>query len=158
MWVPDEGHEAMRDLVRVRTAAVVALRMHRQQVNASMHKHGRAYPRKKAWAQRYLRWLQEQRFDHPAHQIALQEMVEAVRIVKERVERLECVIEEFISTWSLAPMVRALQALRGVDLIVAMTFVTEVGDVRRFESPRQLMGLSRPLSRRAIDRRHSSTR
>jgi len=33
---------------------------------------------------RYLRWLQEQHFDHPAHQIALQEMVEAVRTARER--------------------------------------------------------------------------
>ncbi len=89
---------------------------------------------------RYLRWLQEQQFDHPAHQIALKEMVEAVRVSKDRVERLEKVIEEFVPNWSLAPIVRALQTLRGVDLIVAVTFSTEVGDVTRFESPRQLMG------------------
>jgi transposase len=89
---------------------------------------------------RYLRWLQEQPFDHPVHQIALQEMVEAVRISKERVERLEHVIEEFVPAWSLAPVVRALQTLRGVELIVAVTFVTEIGDVQRFESPHQLIG------------------
>ena len=88
---------------------------------------------------RYLRWLQEQKFDHPAHQIALQEMVEAVRISGERVKRLVVAIEEFVPNWSLAPVVRALQALRGVDLIVAVTFATEIGDLRRFENPRQLM-------------------
>ncbi|MCA0029139.1 MULTISPECIES: IS110 family transposase [unclassified Mesorhizobium] len=140
VWVPDEDHEAMRDLVRARAAAVETLRVHRQQVSAFMLKHGRAYPRTKNWTMRYLRWLQEQRFDYPAHQIALQEMVEAVRVSKERVERLDRVIEEFIPNWSLAPIVRALQTLRGVDLIVAVTFATEVGDVSRFESPRQLMG------------------
>lgn len=104
--VPDEGHEAMRDFVRARAAAVQALRIHRQQVGAFMLKQG----------------------------------VEAVRIAKECVERLEKNIEEFLPAWSRAPVVRALQALRGVDLIVAVTFVTEVGDGRRFESPRQLMG------------------
>jgi len=140
VWVPDEGHEAMRDLVRPRSAAVETLRVHRQQTSAFMLKHGRIYPRKKRWAMRYLHWLQEQQFDHPAHQIALQEMVEAVRVSKERVERLEKVIGEFVPNWSLAPVVRALQTLRGVDLIVAVTFATEVGDVTRFESPRQLMG------------------
>ncbi len=102
--------------------------------------HRRIYPRKRGWTMRYLRWLQEQPFDHPAHQIALQEMVEAVRVSKERDERLERVIEEFVPVWSLAPIVRALQTLRGVDLIVAVTFATEVGDVHRFESQRQLMG------------------
>jgi transposase len=88
----------------------------------------------------YLIWLQEQKFDHPAHQIALQEMVEAVRVSKERVRRLEAAIEEFLPRWSLAPVVQALQALRGVDLIVAVTFATEIGDLGRFENPRQLMG------------------
>ncbi|SDK65651.1 Transposase [Mesorhizobium muleiense] len=140
VWVPDEGHEAMRDLVRARAAAVETLRVHRQHVSAFMLKHGRIFPRKKGWTMRYLCWLQAQQFDHPAHQIALQEMVEAVRISKERAERLERVIEEFVPAWSLAPIVRALQTLRGVDLIVAVTFATEVGDVSRFESPRQLMG------------------
>lgn len=67
-------------------------------------------------------------------------MVEAVRISKGRVERLESAIEAFLPTWSLALVVRAIQALRGVDLIVAVTFVTEGGDPTRFESPRQLMG------------------
>jgi transposase len=140
VWVPDEGHEAMRDLVRARSAAVETLRVHRQQVSAFMLRHGRVFPRKTTWGARHLRWLQEQKFDHPAHQIALQEMVEAVRISKERVERLEAAIEEFIPEWSLAPIVRAFQALRGIDLIVAVTCATELGDLRRFESPRQLMG------------------
>ena len=82
-----------------------------------MLKHGRIYPRKKGWTMRYLRWLQEQQFGHPAHQIALQEMLEAVRVSKERVERLGAAIEEFIPKWSLAPVVRALQALRGVSTV-----------------------------------------
>lgn len=140
VWVPDEGHEAMRDLIRARGAAVETLRVHRQQVSAFMLKHGRVYPRKKGWTMRYLRWLQEQKFDHPAHQIALQEMVDAVRLSNERLDRLDQVIKEFVPRWSLAAVVQALQALRGVDLIVAATFVTEVGDLHRFESPRQLMG------------------
>lgn len=58
-----------------------------------MLKHGRTYPRKMGWTMRYLRWLQEQQFDHPAHQIAPQEMVEAVRVAWERVERRERMIE-----------------------------------------------------------------
>lgn len=113
VWVPYEGRKAMRDLVRARAAAVETLRVHRQQESAFMFRHGRLYLRKTSWTMRYLRWLQEQRFDHPAHHIALQEVVEAVRVSKKRVERLEQTIEEFVPAWSLAPLVRALQALRG---------------------------------------------
>src|SRR6202163_4047632 len=96
VWVPDRHHEAMRDLVRARAAAVETVRVHRQQVSGFMLKHGRIFPRKTTWGARHLRWLQEQSFDHPAHQIALQEMLEAVRTSKERVERLEAAIEEFL--------------------------------------------------------------
>jgi transposase len=156
VWVPDEDHEAIRDLVRARAAAVETLRVHKQQVSAFMLKHGRHFPRKATWGARYLRWLQEQKFAHPAHQIVLQEAVEAVRLAKERVERLERLIEALVPTWSLAPIVTALQALRGVNLIVAVTFVAEIGDLRRFESPRHLMaylGLV-PSERSRPARRH----
>lgn len=117
VWVSNEGYEAMRDLVRARSAAVETLRIHRHQVSAFILKRGRAYPRKEGWTMHYLCWLQEQQFDHPAHQIALQEMVEAVRVARDRVDRLEHTIEEFASAWSLEPLVRALQTLRGIDLV-----------------------------------------
>lgn len=139
VWVPDPGHEAIRDLVRARAAAVEDLRQHRQQVGAFLLRHGRHSPYKTAWGARHLCWLQQQTFDHPAHQIALQEGVEAVRLAKERMQRLETAIEEFLPQWSLAPLVEGLQALRGVSLIVAVTFVTEIGDLSRFDNPRQLM-------------------
>lgn len=140
VWAPDESREAMRDLVRARAAAVEALCVHRQQVSAFMLRHGRIFPRKTAWVARHLRRLQELKFDHPAHQIALQEMVEAVRISKERAERLEAAIKKFIPDWPLAPVVWAHQTLCGIDLIVAVACATELGDLSSFDNPRQLMG------------------
>jgi transposase len=127
-------------LVRAREAAVEDLRRKRQSVSALLLRHGRSYPGKTTWGARHARWLQEQSFGHPALQIVLQEMIEAVRHAKERLGRLEATIGEFVPGWSLAPVVEALQALRGVKLISAVTFVVEVGDVRRFDNPRQLMG------------------
>jgi transposase len=140
VWVPDPVHEAMRNLVRARTAAVETVRVHKQQVNAFMLRHGRTAPVRKAWGARFRRWLQQQKFEHPADQIVLQEYVEAVRLAEERLGRIEAAIVEFLPGWSLAPVVEGLMALRGVDLVVAVNFVVEVGDIRRFETPRQLMG------------------
>jgi transposase len=139
IWVPDATHEAMRDLVRARQSAVEDLRCKRQMISSLMLKHGRSYPGKKTWGARHQRWLQQQKFDHPGHQIALQEMVLAERHARERVDRLMTAIEELVPGWSLGGAVEALQSLRGVALIGAVTFMTEVGDVRRFEHPRQLM-------------------
>lgn len=140
VWTPDEGHEALRDLVRARETAVDDLRRKRQSVTALMLRQGRIYPGKTTWGARHARWLQQQRFDHPAHQIVLQEMVLGVRHAKERLDRIEAAIAEFAPLWSLAPIVTALQALRGINLISAVTFMVEIGDLSRFESPRQLMG------------------
>ena len=140
VWVPDTAHEAMRNLVRARAATVKDVGLKKRQVSAFLLRHSRIFPRKKNWGARYRGWLQTQSFDHVADQIVLQEGIEAVRVAEERLVRIERAIDEFLPSWSLAPLVEALQALRGVDLVTAVTFVVEVGDIRRFESPRQLMG------------------
>src|SRR3954468_7322757 len=108
--------------------------------SAFLLRHSRLFPRKKNWGARYRSWLETQSFEHPADQIVLQEGIESVRLAEERLARLDRAIGEFLPTWSLAPLVEALQALLGVDLVTAVTFVVEVGDIRRFESPRRLMG------------------
>jgi transposase len=139
IWVPNETHEAMRDLVRARESAAEDQRHKRQLISAFLLRHGRTYPRQRPWTMRYRRWLQAQQFDHPAHQVALQEMVQAERHAAERLARLTRHIEEFVPVWDLAPAVDALQSLRGVALIGAVTFMAEIGDVRRFETPTKLM-------------------
>jgi len=87
----------------------------------------------------YRRWLTTVRFAHPAQQIVLQDYIHAVQDAEARVDRLTQQIEELLPSWSMAPVVAALQAMRGVALIVAVTVVSEVGDFRRFANARQLM-------------------
>jgi transposase len=87
----------------------------------------------------YRRWLTTVRFDHPAQQIVLQDYIHAVEDAEARLARLEQQIEELLPSWSMAPVVEALQAMRGIALIVAVTVVAEVGDFSRFANPRQLM-------------------
>ena len=105
-----------------------------------MLRQGRVFPGKKTWGATHRHWLEKQRFEHPAHRLVLQEMLLAVRHAEERLERIEAAIAEFLPTWSLAPVVEALQALRGIGLVGAVTIMAEIGDLRRFDSPRQLMG------------------
>ena len=91
------------------------------------------------WTLAYKRWLTTVRFDHPAQQIVLQDYIHAVQDAEARRDRLTGQIEELLPSWSMAPVVVALQAMRGVALVVAVTVVAEVGDFRRFANPRQLM-------------------
>src|SRR3954466_10196853 len=122
--VPDTAHEAVRDLVRARAAAVKDVGLKKRQVGAFLLRHSRLFPRKKNWGARYRSWLETQSFEHPADRIVLQEGIESVRLAEERLARLDRAIGEFLPTWGLAPLVEALQALRGVDLVTAVTLST----------------------------------
>jgi transposase len=140
VWVPDDAHEAIRELVRSREVAVDDLRRKRQSISSLMLRHGRTYPGKTTWGARHRQWLQTQRFGHPAQQLVLQELILAAQHAVERLKRIEAAIAEFLPGWSLAPVVDALQALRGIRMVTAATIMVEIGDLRRFDSPRQLMG------------------
>jgi transposase len=140
VWVPDRQHEAMRDLVRAREAAVMDLRQKRQQISAFLLHQGRHYSAgKKTWTKSHLNWLSSQKLEYPEQRIAFEEMMLAMRQASERLERLEQAIAVAVPDWSLAELVTALMAMRGIDLIAAATFVAEIGDLSRFQSPRELM-------------------
>jgi transposase len=139
VWVPDPRHEAMRDLTRARGAAVEDLRAKRQQVSSFLLRRGLHYPGKKTWTKAHLSWLASQKLEHPEQRIAFEEMLLAVRQAQERIERLEQAICAAVPDWSLAEMVTALMAMRGIDLISATTLLAEIGDLSRFQAPRELM-------------------
>lgn len=139
VWVPDQVHEAMRDLTRARADACMQLMRCRQQLLSFLLRHGRTYGTGKHWTYRHRDWLGKQSFEQPAHRIVFQDYVEAVRTAQERQAQLVEQIETLLPEWSMAPLVTALRGLRGLDFISAVTFVAAVGDLSRFETPRQLM-------------------
>jgi transposase len=140
VWVADQGHEAMRDLTRARETAMLDLRTKRQQVSAFLLRQGRHYPEaKKTWTKAHMGWLASQKFDHPEQRLVFEEMMLAMRQAQERQVRLAQAIRDAVPEWSLAELVTALMAMRGMDLIAAATFLAEIGDLSRFASPSELM-------------------
>ena len=139
VWVPDERHEAMRDLVRAREAAVDDLKSKRQQVLSLLLRLGLHYPGKRTWTKTHMRWLAGQKLAHREQRITFEEMLLAIRQAEERVARLEQAITAALPDWSLSKVVTALMAVRGLNLISAVIFLAEIGDLSRFASPRQLM-------------------
>ena len=140
VWVPDERHEAMRDLSRTRLAANKDLQGKRQQISSLMLRLGRCYPGRTTWGPAHMKWLMSQKLEHREQRMALEELLEGVRQEGERVGRLEQAIREAVPEWSLAEVVTALQAMRGIDLIAAVGVLAEIGDLSRFQNPRELMG------------------
>ena len=139
VWVPDERHEAMRDLTRAREAAVEDLRGKRQQVSSFLLRQGLHYAGKKTWTKAHMMWLASQKLGHAEQRIAFEEMLLAIRQAVERIARLEEAIRAAVPDWSLCEVVTALMAMRGIDLVSAAAFLAEIGDLTRFATPRELM-------------------
>ena len=139
VWVPDAAHEALRDLVRARTTAVSSLTRCRQHISSFLLRQGIHYIGK-PWTKKHRAWLARLEFEHAAHRLMFAELLVALDQAQARRDRLGDHIRELVPGWSLAWLVEAVQVLRGYDLINAAIVVAEIGDPRRFESPRQLMG------------------
>jgi transposase len=139
VWIPDGAHEAVRDLVRAREAAANDLRRKRQQLLSFLLRHSRIYSGGGHWTMASRRWLANQKFEHAAHQIVFQEGIDAIEDAVQRLRRLEKQLALIVPEWSMAPVVEAYQAMRGASFLVAVTFAAEIGDVRRFDTPRQLI-------------------
>ena len=139
IYVPREEDEAMRDLTRAREDAVKALKTARHQLNAFLLRYGQRYPGKASWTPSHMRWLSDMSLPHPSQQIVLQECIHTVVACAERTARLTDQIMKVLPDWRMFPVVKALQALRGVAPIVAVTTIAEIGDMSRFKNPRQLM-------------------
>lgn len=145
VWVPDEEHEALRDLVRAREAAKKDQLRARHRLGKFLLRRGlRAAAGIKNWTARHLGWVETLRFDHLAVQATFVDYLHEVKHAEQRVVLLEAAIDEAIAAAPprIRALVAALQALRGVKSISAATIVAEVGPPSRFTHPKQLMGYS----------------
>lgn len=139
VWVPDEAQEAMRDLTRAREDLKSNELKARQQLSAFLLRHSRIYEGKSRWTQAHFRWLEEVKFEAPVQQIVFTEYVNGVKAAQRRVADMEQQIGQAAREWVLWPVVEALMALRGVNLVTALTTLAELGDITRFDSPKELM-------------------
>jgi transposase len=139
VYVPCAEDEAIRDLTRAREDAKTDEKRSKQRLKSFLLRHGLRYVGTASWSKAHMRWLSDIKMDHPGQQIVLQEYIDTIGECSRRVQRLTDQIRQLVAQWRMAPVVKALQALRGVSLIVAATTVAEIGDLNRFENPAELM-------------------
>jgi transposase len=139
VYVPKVEDEAIRDLTRAREDTIRDLKSAKFRLKAFLLRHDIRYTGRATWGPAHLRWLSEVVCPTPPQQIVFQEYVRAVNEHTERVQRLEQELQDQVKSWRLHPVVEALQALRGVQFTVAVTMVAEIGDLTRFDTPRELM-------------------
>jgi transposase len=139
VYVPTVEDEAIRDLTRAREDTLRDLKSAKFRLKAFLLRQDIRYVGRANWNPAHLRWLAEVVCPTPAQQIVFQEYVRAVNEHTERLQRLEQELQEQVKSWRLHPVVDALQALRGVQFTAAVTMVAEIGDLTRFDTPRELM-------------------
>src|SRR2546425_9738185 len=139
VYIPSVEDEAIRDVVRAREDALKDLKAAKVRLKAFLLRQDIRYEGRATWGPAHLRWLANVVCPTPAQQIVFQEYVRAVSEQTVRLQRLEAELPALVQSWRWAPVVDAMQALRGVQVIAAVTLIAELGDLTRFDHPRQLM-------------------
>jgi len=139
IYVPEPEDEAIRDLSRAREIAMKDLNDAKYQLKALLLRNNINYAGTANWSLKHLRWLTELVLPHPAQQIVLQEFIQTINERTARLERLDNELSHYVYQWRYYPVVKAIQAMRGVRLLVAAGVVAELGDLTRFDHPRKLM-------------------
>ena len=139
IYVPEPEDGAVRDLSRAREVAMKDLKDAKYQLKALLLRNNINYKGTANWSQKHLRWLTELVLPHPAQHIVLQEFLHTITERISRLERLDNELTHHVHQWRYYPVVKAIQAMRGVRLLVATGVVAELGDLSRFDHPRKLM-------------------
>jgi transposase len=151
VWVPDRAHEALRDLVRARLAARRDQLRARHRLSKFLLRHGRRPPEEiGAWTLKHLEWIRSKvRFEESAQTATLLDYLHEVEHMAARITRLEQAIDAALPALpaTMRALIDGLQSLRGVAKVSAVTLVGELGQLSRFDHPRQLMGYAGIVSR-----------
>jgi len=139
VYIPSVEDEAIGDVVRAREDVLKDLKAATVRLKAFLLRQDLRYEGRANWTAAHLRWLANVVCPTPAQQIVFQEYVRTVSEQTDRLQRLESELQTLVQTWRWAPVVEAIQALRGIQFTTAVTLIAELGDLTRFATPRQLM-------------------
>lgn len=143
VWVPDETHEALRDLVRARESVVKQVLAAKQRVRHLLLRAGIEKPGSlTTWSWKHREWLRSVKFEHSSRDSAFACYLEDLEHHLGRLDRIEEAIDDALEL--AAPEIRAvvstLESFRGIGRVTAATLVSEIGQFLRFEHPREVMG------------------
>jgi transposase len=137
--IPPVLDEAVRDVCRARTDATDDLTRAKQRLNAFLLRNGFNYTGKSKWTAAHMRYLRELTMPSDPQRIVLEESIQAIDACENRIERLVTKMKQILETWEWKPIVQAVMAFKGFQEVAAMTLISELGDLRRFDHPRKLM-------------------
>ncbi len=142
-WVPDQTHEALRDVVRAREAAKKDQLRARHRLSKFLLRKGlRPSEKLTAWSGKYMQWVKALTMPLAAEEAVRLDYVNEVDHAAARIQRLERAIDDAVDAapQEIQAVIQALQAFRGIQRLSAATIAAEAGSISRFARAKQLMG------------------
>jgi transposase len=143
IWVPGPEDEALRDLVRARFDAKADLLRAKHRLSKFLLRQGLRPPAgTRAWSPKYRAWLGKLSFPFAASRVVFDDYLAVVTTAEERVRRLELQLRQFAQDSRQVALIAALQTLRGIGFISAVTIAAEAGDLSRFRNAPAFMAFT----------------
>jgi len=130
--VPDRDDEAARDLLRCRGDMQDDLKRAKQRLLKFLLRHGHIYENTRYWTGKHRKWMKTLGFDMPLEKAVFEQYLYTIESIEERMIRVDLQIKEIAESPRYAQRVRRLRAFKGVDYIIALSLVCEIGDFKRF--------------------------
>mgnify|MGYP001824041841 CR=1 FL=1 len=140
--IPPSLDEAVRDVCRARTDAVDDHARAKKRLKAFLLRNGYRYKGRANWGAAHMEYLRGLTMPNEALKIVVEEYILAIDSAQHRVDRIRDHLMLLLEDWEWKPVVKALMACRGFQEVAAMTVTSELGDLRRFRNPRQLMAFT----------------
>lgn len=137
--IPPELDEAVRDVCRARTDAVDDLSRAKQRLNSFLLRNGFRYSGKSRWTPAHMRYLRALTMPTDIQKVVLEDYMQAIDLNESRVIHLKEKLIELLQDWEWKPVVEALMGFKGFQEVAATTVISELGDLRRFDTPVKLM-------------------
>ena len=138
--VPSAADEATRDLLRCREDVKGDVKRVKQRLLKFLVRHGHIFTEgKDHWTLKHWRWMDKIQFSHEHEKKVYEEYRGQIKSLEERVARMDKEIIETAESPRYKAPVSKLRAFKGIDYIIALSVICEIGDFRRFATAKAFM-------------------
>jgi len=137
--VPEREDEAARDLLRCREDMKDDLKRAKQRMLKFLLRHGYTYENTRYWTGKHLKWMKALAFEMPLDKAVFEQYLYAIESIEGRIGRIDIQIQQIAESPRYAERVKHFRAFKGVDYIIALSLVCEIGDFRRFPTAAAFM-------------------
>jgi len=139
VYVPTKKDEGVRDYLRMYEDTKIDLRKVKQRLLHFLLRRRLRYEGGSNWTEKHKEWIRSLEMEHSIDQETLSEYLSQISDLEERCQRIALRIEEISEKQEYRERVSGLKAFKGIETLIALSLVVEIGDFRRFSAAEQFM-------------------